>query len=428
MFGAIQTYLWGNVSRQEAKKNTLLSFLFFLIVGAFWLLGSLQVPLFYHIVGSYYHPRVNIITFLCVTPLMLLYIYLLERVNKMRLFVGIALFYVCFFVIAGLFLLHPVIGLANVHADPWRLLGWVIYAGIQTYGTLLVSMFWALATSITDVKAAKKSFPVIIVCAQFGPLIGSTLARSAQSYGIPTLMFIGAMAIGVVAALFYYLQEKYVPVRNIKTHQSRFGVIEGLTLIFSRSYLRGVLIISTGFLVITALLDYQMHLLAHVHYTNIEQFTWFKGIYGQCVIGFTLLFSLFGTNALLRWFGVRVCLVLYPLITAVCVTLIAVHPSLWVLFGSMILLRGLAFALNTPTKEIVYIPEDADVRFKARSWIDMFGYRGAFALGSELTDLFKSSFGLLVLASTVISYGVILIWLYSAWVVGRRFVIASKHE
>ena len=42
---------------------------------------------------------------------------------------------------------HPTIGLANQTEDPSRILGWVSYCGIESFGSVMVSLFWSFAVS-----------------------------------------------------------------------------------------------------------------------------------------------------------------------------------------------------------------------------------------------------------------------------------------
>ena len=44
-------------------------------------------------------------------------------------------------------------------------------------------------------------------------------------------------------------------------------------------------------------------------------------------------------------------------------------PDLWVVFGAMMLLKGFSYALNNPTKEILYQPTSQAVKYKSKSWI-----------------------------------------------------------
>ena len=50
----------------------------------------------------------------------------------------------------------------------------------------------------------------------------------------------------------------------------------------------------------------------------------------------------------------------------------------------MLLLKGFSYCLNNPCKEILYQPTSSSVKFKAKSWIDIFGQRGSKALGLAL--------------------------------------------
>ena len=403
----------------DLRKHGALAALFFLIIGSFWLLGSLQEPIFYHLVGRQYHPQVNMIAFFAIVPLMFAYLAALQRWGATRVFVGASLLYAAFFTGAAVLLQHPTIGFANTQPDASRLLGWVVYAIIKTYGSVLVTLFWTFATSITTIEEAKITFPAIFAFAQLGSMGGSHLACHAAEWGISALLFVAVGAMVLMAWLFYVVQQRYVSVRLPRTPTSVKELFSGAKLLLQRPHLRHIFVISTAFLVITAFYDYQMHALAHAAYPTVESFAWFKGMYGKVVNGFTLLFALGGTQTLLQLFGVRWCLLLYPLLTAGAVAMMWQWPTLWIVAGGMVLLRGLSFALNNPAKEILYIPETPEVRFKVKSWIDMIGYRLMWALGSGLTDLVKEPVALAVAASGAMSLGVLAVWLPCAWLLGR---------
>ena len=60
-----------------------------------------------------------------------------------------------------------------------------------------------------------------------------------------------------------------------------------------------------------------------------------------------------------------------------------------VFFAVMVLTKGLSYALNNPAKEMMYIPTSKAVKYKAKSWIDLFGGRAAKAAGSSVTTALK---------------------------------------
>jgi AAA family ATP:ADP antiporter len=42
----------------------------------------------------------------------------------------------------------------------------------------------------------------------------------------------------------------------------------------------------------------------------------------------------------------------------------------------MMVIKGMSYALNNPTKEILYQMTSINIKFKCKSWIDTFGQRG----------------------------------------------------
>jgi ATP/ADP translocase len=48
--------------------------------------------------------------------------------------------------------------------------------------------------------------------------------------------------------------------------------------------------------------------------------------------------------------------------------------------------QALIFSLYDPVKELLYMPTNEEVKFKAKAWIDVFGARFAKAVGSLFTS------------------------------------------
>ena len=93
--------------------------------------------------------------------------------------------------------------------------------------------------------------------------------------------------------------------------------------------------------------------------------------------GITLVFSFAGTGFIINRYGLTTCLTLFP-VTVGLVIVMAMQSSINsinVLFYAMVVIKGLSYALNVPCKEMLYIPTSQDVKYKAKSWIDMFGGR-----------------------------------------------------
>jgi AAA family ATP:ADP antiporter len=172
-----------------------------------------------------------------------------------------------------------------------------------------------------------------------------------------------------------------------------------------------------------------MNIIAKQTYVTKEAFASFNGMYGIFVNGLALVFALLGTSFLIRRFGLRFCLLLFPVMTACLVIGVYFYPVLSMLLAACMAVKGLSYALNNPTKEMMYIPTSQDVRFKAKGWIDQFGSRSSKGLGSGISDVFKSSVSDLLLYSTVISLGLIGVWAIAAAYVGSKFnSLTEKNE
>ena len=79
-------------------------------------------------------------------------------------------------------------------------------------------------------------------------------------------------------------------------------------------------------------------------------------------------------------------------------------------FVATLVMKALSYALNNPCKEIMYIPTSKDVKFKAKSAIDMFGGRSAKAVGAGVAALATQSF----IIGPVVSFAFIGLWGVSA--------------
>merc|ERR1711935_428946 len=110
-----------------------------------------------------------------------------------------------------------------------------------------------------------------------------------------------------------------------------------------------------------------------------------------------------------------------PSLCLIVIIIVRFRPTLYIVFLAMILLKANSYALNNPTKEILYQPTASAVKYKAKSWIDMFGARGSKALGSVFTNAFSDSADKLITNGSIVSIivGVGLFW--NARYMGSKF-------
>jgi len=85
--------------------------------------------------------------------------------------------------------------------------------------------------------------------------------------------------------------------------------------------------------------------------------------------------------------------------------------------------KAVNYALNAPTLKQLYIPTSKDAKYKAQSWIEMFGSRAAKGSASFVNiqrTTFVSKFGAIdgisafLTMTTAVSFGLVGIWLLVA--------------
>ena len=76
--------------------------------------------------------------------------------SKPTLFYVFGFTYACVFVVLGGLLSHKTIGMENTAPDPTRLIGWASYFAIESYGSLMVALFWAFTNATRGVPGARR--------------------------------------------------------------------------------------------------------------------------------------------------------------------------------------------------------------------------------------------------------------------------------
>ena len=212
--------------------------------------------------------------------------------------------------------------------------------------------------------------------------------------------------------------------------KSSAGMTEGLVLFWKYHYVKGIFALSCLFMVEVTILDYSMKVLAKAKFDEehpgdphaaTRAFASFMGVFGQAANGLSFCFSLLGTSMVIRRLGLNRTLLLFPTLCLGAICFVYTTPTLEAVFLAMLLLKGFSYCLNNPCKEILYQPTSSNVKFKAKSWIDVFGARGSKALGSVVTNAFSDSAADLLSYGAFVGMSVASFLIYVAWWQGREF-------
>jgi AAA family ATP:ADP antiporter len=453
MLKRLATTLWGNFeSREELKKFGILALIFCGIIAIYWALRPMKDSIFNAIVGlEDWQPWAKGLSLVVMFPIVILYSKLVDTFPRHKVFYCLTGLYGLIALIMFFCFSDPSIGLANTVKSPTRILGWVWYIWVESFGSLMVALFWAIVTDITSPESAKRGFPLVALFGQFGNMVGPFFlnakalgfANSAPVVGILAGML---FAIGLLFWVFMHVTPAH-QLRGYRAEgeedreeqvESEPGFFEGLKLLATQGYLLGLFLIITVYEVVVTVLDYHFKCSVMASFTNeVEQGSYLAS-YATWTGLVSTLCVLFGINSIQRILGMRVSLLMLPILTAAAVLLIKFNPqSLVIGFWIMVFSKAVNYALNQPTLKQLYIPTSKDTKYKAQAWIEMFGGRFSKASGSFINGFRKplvASLGNIdgvtrfLMFSSIISFGLIGVWLLVAIYVAKTYDKAIKEK
>lgn len=450
MFKRIVTTLWGNFeSRAELKKFGFLALIFGLIIGTYWTLRPIKDSIFNATVGIDYLPYAKMLSLFVIIPLLLIYSKLVDKYPRQKVFYMLLGVYGSAALLFYLGLSNPIIGLPNTAQSASRIIGWVWYVFVESFGSLIVALFWSITIDITIPEAAKRGFPLIALFGQMGNIFGPfflNTRRLGLSNSAP-LVAIAAGLMGIIAFLFWTFM-KLTPEDQLKGYESeekisdkpkeKPGFFEGLTLILTKKYLLSIFLITSIYETIVTVLDYHFKSTVAAHFTSEADVSAYLSEYGWMTGIVATLCVLLGINSIQRVLGMRVSLLLLPVLVTGAVAVVKLNPqAIGVAFWIMVFSKAVNYALNRPTLKQLYIPTSKDTKYKAQAWEDMFGSRGSKGVGSVINAFratFKVKYGLIngvaqfLTFSSLISLGLVGVWLFVALFAAKEYDAAIKEK
>ena len=311
----------------------------------------------------------------------------------------------------------------------------------------MVALFWAIVTDITSPESAKRGFPLVALFGQIGNIVGPSFLN-AKFLGFSN----SAPVVGIVAVLVFFVgflfwvfmhitpaaQLKGYHTEGGKEEESEPGFFEGLKLLVTNGYLFGLFLIISIYEVIVTIFDFHFKMNVSTTFVNEVDVNYYLSSYGMWTGIVSTLCVLLGINSIQRVLGMRVSLLMLPILIAVAVFIIKLNPqSIQIAFWIMVLSKAVNYALNQPTMKQLYIPTSKDTKYKAQAWIEMFGSRFSKASGSFINSMrapLVTQNGLVdgvarfLMFSSMISFGIIGLWLFVAIYVAKKYDKAIKEN
>lgn len=442
--------IFGDFEREEFKKFIRMGLIFAFIIGSYWTIRVLKNAVFVGLVDKHALPWAKTASILCLFPILMIYTTLLNKYSREKMFYILSAFYGIVTLGFGLGLLSPLFGQAPADVIAARegifwfatkFLGYAWYVFVESYGSLLVALFWAFASDVTMPESAKKGFSFVVAIGQmggiFGPYFISSIPKTFGFESAAAALFVSSITILAVGLLVKYflmatpanLLVSYEEKVEKKEDEEEPGFLEGLRLLLTHKYLLGIFGVLFFFESIVTIFDFHFQVLAATTYSGADLVA-FQGLYGSLVNLVALACLLLGVSNIARYLGIGAALALMPIIVAGALLGFLTLDSLTFLLCLMVGSKAANYALNGPALKQLYIPTSRDAKFKSQAWIETFGSRGSKEAGSLFNMLLKpfaNRFGEAagrlyhVWLGSMIGFAMVVVWFFVALFLGRTY-------
>ncbi len=254
----------------------------------------------------------------------------------------------------------------------------------SVYNLFVVSVFWSFMADLFVSEQGKRLFGFIAAGGTVGALVGPLLtAQLVKPLGPTNLLLVSAallaLAILCVRRLIHWAHEaseRKPPLAQRNEEPVGGGMLSGLKLLVRSPFLLMLglqMLLYTG--TSTFLYIQQLQLVAAHRSTAAGQVAAFANI-EFWVQALTLVLQMLVTGRLLHRLGLVVGLVLAPAVTLLGFLGLAMWPTLTVLTLVQSLRRSVHYAIDKPSREVLFTAVDREERYKSTSFIDTAVYRG----------------------------------------------------
>lgn len=414
----------------------------------------LKMAVFSKMVGAYLVPDAKLYSLFIVIPLILFYSKLVDWLRRHHLLYCFTAFHAIGGIIFAYLLAHPVYGIANTEINSNRILGWAFYFFMESFDAFFSTTFWSFADSVNSPKDAKNYYGFLVSGSKIGGMASAAvlylvLANSThqdQLFFLPGALLVGSLMLFAAAGSIYKLitsvsddvMHGYESAYRLEKHKKHgasgfmYAIkssFDGLLIMIRKPYVLGIFSLVAFYEIMIVIFDWRVALHADATMQTVGEMTGYYAFYYFLMNLIGLAISFFGTTPLLRLMGIRFALMLFPLmcLLMLCVTALFPNPSMF--FAALVLLRSFNYALNHPTREVLYIPTTKDIKFKAKTWTDAFGSRIAKSFGSIFNASLKGATPAFALLSSLsLSFGLTSLWLIIVYFLGKTLQNAIDNK
>ncbi|MBN2001069.1 hypothetical protein JW935_26220 [candidate division KSB1 bacterium] len=133
-----------------------------------------------------------------------------------------------------------------------------------------------------------------------------------------------------------------------------------------------------------------------------------------------LLLQMFVVSRILTWFGIRVAILILPLLALCGYAVIAFVPMLAIIRWVKTAENSTDYSLQNTVRQVLFLPTTPEQKYKAKQAIDTFFVRAGDVLTGLLVLVGTTVFSIGIKQFAYFNMGLVFIWLVIAWLIGKE--------
>lgn len=368
--------------------------------------------------GIGFLPDLFTYTFLVMLAVMPIYGALVSRFPRRKLIPYIYLFFIGNLILFWYFFAN------NLYMD---VVAQVFFVWLSVFNVFVVSIFWSFMVDIFKSGDSKRLFGLIASGGTIGSIAGPLVVTFLiDRIGTGSLLLISAgilvFSIVCVLKLVGLRKDQRIDVVAQNDGDEKAiggGVLAGVTEILKSRYLIGV----SGLvflLSLTATFAYfQQGALIYDGYPDTEERVKIFALIERYVSITALIFQVFISGPLLSRYGIKVSIIILPILTVVGFALLSISPTIGVFIVFQTVRRATEYGLFVPSRENLFSVVSREQKYKAKNFIDTAVFRGGDVVNGWIYNGLNSIMGLSIAAIAMIGVPIAALWGVLAWRLGR---------
>ena len=276
--------------------------------------------------------------------------------------------------------------------QPW--VDGCFFVWVSVFNLFATAVFWGFMTDIFTNEQGKRLFGFIAVGGSLGGMLGPLITASLVhrvSTGVLLLICAGMLEIAAQSIRFFPAEFRRSDSKSAEDAAAAEKPIggkfwDGVTHICKSPYLFGLFLFILLYTLTSTWTYFQQSELTKVGFADRAARTAFFAKLDLSVNTLTLLLQIFLTGRLMKFLGVTVTLLFMPVLSLFGFAAMGLVPVLAVLAVFQVARRASTFAFMRPAREVLFTVLRREDKYKAKSFIDTFGYRcgdqfGAWSYG-----------------------------------------------